>query len=118
MASSDAEGWWWWLQVEKKPSKELSLESQGEPTIIRTYIYQEIFGGSSSPAWWEQEGSVRVAGPGVTVAPMWGKIQFWEDVFFDAVAQERDLIGLDQVGTTVKGRRGGGGAVGVRSRVR
>jgi len=28
--------------------------------------------------------------------PLWDQIQFWEDVFLDAVAQERDIIGMDQ----------------------
>ncbi|CAF1108470.1 unnamed protein product, partial [Didymodactylos carnosus] len=27
---------------------------------------------------------------------LWDQMQFWEDVFLDAVAQERDIIGLDQ----------------------
>ena len=29
-------------------------------------------------------------------SPLWDQMQFWEDVFLDAVAQERDIIGLDQ----------------------
>jgi len=29
-------------------------------------------------------------------SPLWDQIQFWEDVFLDAVAQERDIIGMDQ----------------------
>jgi hypothetical protein len=27
---------------------------------------------------------------------LWDQMQTWEDVFLDAVAQERDIIGLDQ----------------------
>lgn len=27
---------------------------------------------------------------------LWDQMQTWEDVFLDAVAQERDMIGLDQ----------------------
>ncbi len=27
---------------------------------------------------------------------LWDQMQVWEDVFLDAVAQERDIIGLDQ----------------------
>jgi len=27
---------------------------------------------------------------------LWDQLQFWEDVFLDAVSQERDIIGLDQ----------------------
>lgn len=29
-------------------------------------------------------------------SPLWDQMQFWEDVFLDAIAQERDIIGLDQ----------------------
>ncbi|CAG0888292.1 unnamed protein product [Cyprideis torosa] len=29
-------------------------------------------------------------------SPLWDEIQFWEDVFIDAVAQERDMTGMDQ----------------------
>ena len=29
-------------------------------------------------------------------SPLWDQMQFWEDTFLDAVAQERDIIGLDQ----------------------
>ena len=27
---------------------------------------------------------------------VWDHMQFWEDMFLDAVAQERDIIGMDQ----------------------
>lgn len=27
---------------------------------------------------------------------LWDQMQFWEDVYLDAVAQERDIIGMDQ----------------------
>jgi len=27
---------------------------------------------------------------------LWDEMQFWEDVFLDAVAQERELVGMDQ----------------------
>ena len=27
---------------------------------------------------------------------LWDQMQFWEDAFLDGVAQERDIIGLDQ----------------------
>lgn len=29
-------------------------------------------------------------------SPLWPHVQFWEDVFYDSVAQERDKIGMDQ----------------------
>ena len=29
-------------------------------------------------------------------SPLWDQAQFWEDAFLDAVAQERDMIGMDQ----------------------
>ncbi|XP_077518328.1 rab3 GDP-GTP exchange factor isoform X3 [Amblyomma americanum] len=46
------------------------------PPQCRTYIYQGLIGKER--------------------ASIWGEPQFWEDAFFDAVAQERDLIGMDQ----------------------
>jgi len=27
---------------------------------------------------------------------IWDQLKFWEDVFIDAVSQERDMIGMDQ----------------------
>lgn len=27
---------------------------------------------------------------------LWNQLKFWEDVFIDAVSQERDMIGMDQ----------------------
>lgn len=29
-------------------------------------------------------------------SPLWDQMQFWEDDFYDAVAQERDIVGMDQ----------------------
>ena len=29
-------------------------------------------------------------------SPLWDQMQFWEDVFLDSVAQERDMVGMDQ----------------------
>lgn len=29
---------------------------------------------------------------------LWDQMQFWEDSFLDAVSQERDMVGMDQVG--------------------
>uniref|UniRef100_A0A224Z3D7 Mapk activating protein denn n=1 Tax=Rhipicephalus zambeziensis TaxID=60191 RepID=A0A224Z3D7_9ACAR len=46
------------------------------PPQCRTYIYQGLIGKDR--------------------ANIWSEPQFWEDAFFDAVAQERDLIGMDQ----------------------
>lgn len=28
---------------------------------------------------------------------LWDQMQFWEDSFLDAVSQERDMVGMDQV---------------------
>jgi len=33
---------------------------------------------------------------GTSRSPLWDQMQIWEDIFLDAVAQERDIIGLDQ----------------------
>ena len=42
----------------------------------RTYLFQGLIGKEKSSLW--DDG------------------QFWEDMFLDAVSQERELIGLDQ----------------------
>ena len=34
--------------------------------------------------------------PGKERSWLWDQMQFWEDAFLDAVAQERDIIGMDQ----------------------
>lgn len=31
-----------------------------------------------------------------TQNPLWQKMDFWENAFFDIVAQERDIVGMDQ----------------------
>ncbi|KAK7473534.1 hypothetical protein BaRGS_00035195, partial [Batillaria attramentaria] len=36
---------------------------------------------------------------------MWDQMQFWEDMFLDAVAQERDIIGMDQYTSLGDGER-------------
>ncbi|CAH1785563.1 unnamed protein product [Owenia fusiformis] len=46
------------------------------PDGQRTYIFQHISGKERSL--------------------LWDQMQFWEDAFLDAVAQERDIIGMDQ----------------------
>ncbi|XP_074660769.1 MAP kinase-activating death domain protein-like [Tubulanus polymorphus] len=46
------------------------------PESHRTYLFEHLVGKDRSP--------------------LWDQMQFWEDVFLDAVAQERDIIGMDQ----------------------
>ncbi|VVC41070.1 Hypothetical protein CINCED_3A012715 [Cinara cedri] len=46
------------------------------PDSERTYLYESILGKERSP--------------------IWNQLKFWEDVFIDAVSQERDMIGMDQ----------------------
>lgn len=50
--------------------------NQNSNTEIKTYLFETIVSNPRSP--------------------LWDQMQFWEDVFLDAVAQERDIIGLDQ----------------------
>ena len=50
--------------------------SAGPAVENRTYLFETIVNNPRSP--------------------LWDQMQFWEDVFLDAVAQERDIIGLDQ----------------------
>lgn len=46
------------------------------PDTNRTYLFEHIIGKERS--W------------------LWDQMQFWEDTYLDAVAQERDIIGMDQ----------------------
>uniref|UniRef100_A0A915A4M9 MAP kinase-activating death domain protein n=1 Tax=Parascaris univalens TaxID=6257 RepID=A0A915A4M9_PARUN len=61
------------------PPRTLLMESastldSSEP--VRHYIYQDLILPSQNP--------------------LWRKMVFWENAFFDVVAQERDIVGMDQ----------------------
>lgn len=47
------------------------------PDAVRTYLFEGLLGKERST--------------------LWDQMQFWEDAFLDAVSQERDMIGMDQV---------------------
>lgn len=47
------------------------------PEAARTYLFEGFIGKERST--------------------LWDQMQFWEDAFLDAVSQERDMIGMDQV---------------------
>ena len=51
-------------------------ENGSSMTTDRQYLFEVLIGSSRSH--------------------LWDQMQVWEDVFLDAVAQERDIIGLDQ----------------------
>lgn len=68
-------------QVSPSQQSPSASSSAGSTTLMmggeqRTYLYEQIINSPRSP--------------------LWDQMQFWEDVFMDAVAQERDIIGLDQ----------------------
>ncbi|WAR01209.1 MADD-like protein, partial [Mya arenaria] len=48
----------------------------GSPEVTKTYLFEGLIGKERSR--------------------LWDQMQFWEDVYLDAVAQERDIIGMDQ----------------------
>ncbi|VDK89012.1 unnamed protein product [Litomosoides sigmodontis] len=63
------------------PRDSLSFDStascvSSDTKPVRHFIYQDLI--LSSPN------------------PLWQKMDFWENAFFDVVAQERDIIGMDQ----------------------
>ncbi|CAF0724283.1 unnamed protein product [Brachionus calyciflorus] len=58
------------------PSQLPPSQTQVSNADIRTYLFETMVTNPRSP--------------------LWDQMQFWEDVFLDAVAQERDIIGLDQ----------------------
>lgn len=47
------------------------------PEAARTYLFEGLIGKERSS--------------------LWDQMQFWEDAFLDAVSQERDMVGMDQV---------------------
>lgn len=47
------------------------------PEAARTYLFEGVVGKDRSS--------------------LWDQMQFWEDAFLDAVSQERDMVGMDQV---------------------
>lgn len=47
------------------------------PDATRTYLFEGLIGKERST--------------------LWDQMQFWEDAFLDAVSQERDMVGMDQV---------------------
>lgn len=52
------------------------------PEAARTYLFEGLIGKERSS--------------------LWDQMQFWEDAFLDAVSQERDMVGMDQVNTFKK----------------
>ncbi|VDM46070.1 unnamed protein product, partial [Toxocara canis] len=56
------------------PVEQVSTPDSPEP--VRHYIYQDLILPSQNP--------------------LWQKMVFWENAFFDVVAQERDIVGMDQ----------------------
>ncbi|VDN56295.1 unnamed protein product [Dracunculus medinensis] len=68
------------LQLQPPKSLPISRESivtvNRSPDCPRHYIYQDLILPSPNP--------------------LWHKMAFWESAFFDVVAQERDIIGMDQ----------------------
>ncbi|CAD5219985.1 unnamed protein product [Bursaphelenchus xylophilus] len=61
------------LFVAKPSSPSSSSSSTLEPT--RHFLYQDLISASN---------------------PLWANMVFWENAFFDMVAKERDIIGMDQ----------------------
>ncbi|XP_054715767.1 LOW QUALITY PROTEIN: MAP kinase-activating death domain protein-like [Uloborus diversus] len=54
----------------------ISTSSNPVNEATRTYLFEGIVGKDRST--------------------LWDQMQFWEDAFFDAVSQERDMVGMDQ----------------------
>lgn len=52
--------------------------AENDPTTVsdKQYLFEVLIGTSRSH--------------------LWDQMQIWEDVFLDAIAQERDILGLDQ----------------------
>ncbi|VDK47699.1 unnamed protein product [Anisakis simplex] len=63
------------LPVEQNVSSAMTATTDS-PEMNRHYIYQDLILPSQNP--------------------LWQKMVFWENAFFDVVAQERDIVGMDQ----------------------
>lgn len=55
----------------------INTSTSPSPDAARTYLFEGLLGKERSS--------------------LWDQMQFWEDAFLDAVSQERDMIGMDQV---------------------
>lgn len=55
----------------------INTSTSPSPDATRTYLFEGLVGKERSS--------------------LWDQMQFWEDAFLDAVSQERDMIGMDQV---------------------
>lgn len=55
----------------------INTSSSPSPDSPRVYLFEGLLGKDRSN--------------------LWNQMQFWEDAFLDAVSQERDMIGMDQV---------------------
>lgn len=55
----------------------VNTASSPSPEAVRTYVFEGLVTKDRSS--------------------LWDQMQFWEDAFLDAVSQERDMIGMDQV---------------------
>lgn len=55
----------------------INTSSSPSPDSPRVYLFEGLVGKDRSS--------------------LWNQMQFWEDAFLDAVSQERDMIGMDQV---------------------
>lgn len=56
---------------------------------LDSFTYEKL--GSVHPCCLHPAGLI-----GKDRSPLWDQMQFWEDCFLDGVAQERDMVGMDQ----------------------
>jgi hypothetical protein len=80
----------------REPPKSLPLDETKPaapvPEQIRTYLYQDLI---CERSLFFSSTECQFSVP--TQNPLWQKMVFWENAFFDVVAKERDIIGMDQV---------------------
>ncbi|XP_033645773.1 MAP kinase-activating death domain protein-like isoform X6 [Asterias rubens] len=56
----------------------IATDTDTSELILRHYVFEALIGTSKDRS------------------PIWDEVQFWEDAFLDAVAAERDAVGMDQ----------------------
>nr|XP_018672670.1 MAP kinase-activating death domain protein isoform X3 [Ciona intestinalis] len=64
----------------------------------RIFLYEGLLGGGKSSLLMQLEGAALETTFNLSKerSKVWDEMQFWEDVFLDAVAMERDAVGMDQ----------------------
>ncbi|XP_078667970.1 MAP kinase-activating death domain protein-like isoform X24 [Branchiostoma floridae x Branchiostoma belcheri] len=83
----------------------ISTAGSTQDGIERHYIFEGLIGLERTSIWdqipfWDEDSEIStptiLTPDGKERSQLWENMQFWEDGFLDLVAQERELVGMDQ----------------------